>query len=98
MGRNEQLLTGHQLLFIVSGMKKPLERAVEVVGSQAALAKKLGVTPQHVWNWLNRDERVPAEQVLGIERATIDVTTGEPRVTRFDLRPDLYPPDERVAA
>ena len=72
-------------------MKTPLERAVLAVGSQAALAKAIGVKPQHVWNWLNRDSRVPAERVLEIERAT------EGQVTRHDLRPDLYPPQEQAA-
>lgn len=72
-------------------MKKPLQRAVQVAGSQAALAKKLGVTPQHVWNWLNRDEKVPAEQAIPIETAT------EGKVSRHDLRPDLYP-DPQAAA
>lgn len=68
----------------------PLERAIEIVGSQAELAKALGVKPQHVWNWLHRDNKVPAEQVLPIEKAT------DGKVTRHDLRPDLYP-KEKVA-
>lgn len=70
---------------------KALEKAIEIVGTQAELARALGVTPQHVWNWLNRDEKVPAEQVIPIERAT------EGKVKRHDLRPDLYP-KERAAA
>lgn len=70
-------------------MKTPLERAIAVVGTQAALAKKLGVKPQHVWNWLNRDKKVPAEQVIPIEEAT------DGKVSRHELRSDLYP---RVAA
>ena len=72
-------------------MKTPLERAVLAVGSQAALAKAIGVKPQHVWNWLNRDSRVPAEQVLAIERATAG------SVKRNELRPDLYPAQEQAA-
>lgn len=66
-------------------MNRPLQKAIDAVGTQAALAKALGVKPQHVWNWLNRDRRVPAEQVLPIESAT------DGRVTRHELRPDLYP-------
>lgn len=62
-----------------------LERAINRVGSQAALAKALKVKPQHVWNWLNRDKKVPAEMVIPIETAT------EGEVTRHQLRPDLYP-------
>lgn len=62
----------------------PIERAIDAVGSQAALAKALKVSPQHVWNWLNRDKRIPAEQVLPIEAAT------EGKVTRHELRPDIF--------
>lgn len=71
-------------------MASALERAVKTMGSQSALAKAIGVTPQHVWNWLNRDKEVPAEQAIPIEEATGG------KVTRHDLRPDLYP-HERAA-
>jgi DNA-binding transcriptional regulator YdaS (Cro superfamily) len=73
----------------------PIERAIEIVGSQAALAEKAGVTPQAVNQWITKN-RVPVERVLAIEAATVDETTGEPRVTRYDLRPDIY--GERAAA
>lgn len=53
--------------------------------SQAELARKLGVSPGMVWQWLNDHRRIAAEQVLPIERAT------DGKVTRHDLRPDLYP-------
>jgi DNA-binding transcriptional regulator YdaS (Cro superfamily) len=72
-------------MFMLVAMKEVLERAIHAVGSQAALAKAIGVKPQHVWNWLNRDKRVPAEQVLAIEAATGG------KVSRHELRPDLYP-------
>ena len=64
---------------------EPLSRAVEILGSQSALARACGKAQGHVWWWLNRSKRVPAEQVLVIERAT------KGRVTRHELRPDLYP-------
>ncbi len=80
-----------------------LKRAIAIVGSQAELARRVAastgnpkVKQAHVWNWLNRDEEVPAEVVLAIEAATVDEKTGRPRVLRNDLRPDLYP--ENVAA
>jgi DNA-binding transcriptional regulator YdaS (Cro superfamily) len=69
-------------------MKSPLEKAIDAVGSQAELAKALGVKPQHVWNWLHRDDKVPAEQVLPIENATGG------KVSRHELRPDLYPKEQ----
>ena len=58
-----------------------LEKAVELCGSQAALARKVGVSPQAIQKW---KKRVPAERVLDIEEATGGV------VTRYDLRSDLY--------
>ena len=68
-----------------------LERAIEVAGSQAELARRIGgnVKQAHVWNWLNRDGQIPAEMVLLIETATAG------KVKREELRPDLYP-RERV--
>jgi DNA-binding transcriptional regulator YdaS (Cro superfamily) len=70
---------------MISIMDSPLERAVQIAGGQTALADACGVKQGHVWHWLNRAKRVPAEQVLKIERATAGA------VTRHDLRPDLYP-------
>lgn len=77
------------------------ERAVEVCGGQAALARKLTeitgkeVTQQRIWNIINRSQKVPAELVLATERATAGM--GEDKtVTRHDLRPDLYPVDDGV--
>lgn len=64
-----------------------MQRAVRIVGGQAALARACGkgCRQQHVWNWLNRDRQIPAEFVLAIERATGG------QVTRHQLRPDIYP-------
>jgi TorA maturation chaperone TorD len=62
-----------------------LAAAVDLVGGQAKLARILGVTQPNVWHWLHKSERVPGEYVLKIEEATGG------RITRHDLRPDLYP-------
>jgi len=62
---------------------KYLQLAVKAAGGQTALAREIGVTQKHIWNWLNRDEKVPAEHVLAIEEAT--------GVSRHHLRPDIYP-------
>lgn len=82
-------------------MKKPLQRAIDMVGSQAELARRVAsftkndkVSPQHIWNWLNRDKHVPDWSVLALEAATADERTGRPRVLRHDFRPDLYPEDQ----
>jgi DNA-binding transcriptional regulator YdaS (Cro superfamily) len=71
--------------------KAALKKAVELVKGQAEMARKLSelmetpVRQQHVWNWLNRDAELPAEYVIPMERATAG------KVSRHDLRPDLYP-------
>jgi len=59
-----------------------LNTAIEFVGSQASLAKKLGVEPAVVFHWKTRG--VPAKHCRKIE----EVTEGE--VTASDLRPDIF--------
>lgn len=74
-----------------------IKRAIKVAGGLTELAKRIGVSPQVVANWRARGAKgVPAERVLDVERATIDEETGAPRVTRHDIRSDLYP-RERAA-
>lgn len=69
-----------------------LRRAIEIAGSQANLARLIGKKPGHVWAWLHRDQRVPAEVCRAIERAT------DGRVKRHELRPDIFDaPGEAVA-
>jgi DNA-binding transcriptional regulator YdaS (Cro superfamily) len=69
---------------------KALQRAVAIVGSQNALAKALTeatghrVYQSHVYKWLN-GRRLPAEWCIPIERVTNCM------VTRYELRPDIYP-------
>ncbi|MBL8807517.1 MAG: molecular chaperone TorD family protein [Rhodospirillales bacterium] len=76
-------------------MREALSKAVELVGGQTQLARLLGVKQSHVWHWLNRAERLPAEFVLPIENATGG------QVNRHMLRPDLFPdssaPHARIA-
>lgn len=64
----------------------PLERAIQAAGTGRALAVLLGVTPMAVSYWKTRG--VPARQAIPIEKAT--------GVSRHELRPDLYPTDEKV--
>lgn len=66
----------------------PIEKAVQLVGGQSALAisiqhKHPNVRQQHVWKWL-RAKRVPLEYVPAIEQATGG------QVTRYQLRPDFF--------
>lgn len=62
-----------------------LEKAIEVAGGQAALAKICKTSQPRIWNWLHRDKKIPAEYVLTIEKLT--------GVSRHELRPDIYPLD-----
>lgn len=66
-------------------MNIQIKRAVEILGSQSALAQACGVKQGHVWNWLNRDKVIRLENALLIERATNGA------VTKEQLRPDLFP-------
>lgn len=66
-------------------MQRPIVIAVEVLGSQSALARAIGVSQQRVAYWLNQAKRgVPAEHVHAIEQATGG------RVTAAQLRPDIF--------
>lgn len=62
-----------------------LQRAIDIAGSQRALAAAIGKKQGHVWDWLNLRRHVPAEMAIPIEAAVGG------RVTRHELRPDLYP-------
>ena len=64
-------------------MTKHILRAAKIVGTQAALAQELSITPAAVTNWLFRNTKVPAEYCPTIER----VTGG--RVRCEQLRPDV---------
>lgn len=65
-----------------------LDRAIDVAGGVAQLARKIGISQPSVSNWI----RVPAQRVVAVEAAT--------GVPRAQLRPDLYnrpgSPDEPV--
>lgn len=69
--------------------QRALVEAVRLAGGQSAMARLVGVAQPSVWKWLNRSTPLPAEHVLAIE-----VATG---VSRYDLRPDIYPRDEHPA-
>ena len=60
----------------------PAQRAAKAAGSQTALAKALGCTPQNVQRMCATGQ-IPAKHVIRIEKAT--------GISRHELRPDLYP-------
>ncbi|HEL8054147.1 TPA: helix-turn-helix domain-containing protein [Escherichia coli] len=65
-----------------------LSEAIAIAGSQTELARKLTVScgrlvkQQHVWNWLKRQKRPPANITVFIEKCT--------GVSRERLRPDIF--------
>lgn len=69
----------------------PIQRAAEKAGGQSALARLVGgITPQAVQKWCETGV-VPAERVLQVEAAVNGA------VTRYELRPDIYPLPDKAA-
>jgi DNA-binding transcriptional regulator YdaS (Cro superfamily) len=67
-----------------------LMRAIKMAGGQHALARICGgrVDQPHVHRWLYFNKKcTPAEYVLLIEKSLFG------QVTRYELRPDIYPAD-----
>lgn len=60
----------------------PIQKACEIVGSQANMARILGVSPSVVNQWVKEIRPVPAEYCMPIVTATKNV------VTCFDLLPN----------
>lgn len=56
-----------------------LEKAIEIAGGQAVLARRLNLPPQNIHNWTKR-EGVPDRYVLAVEQVT--------GVSRHELCPD----------
>lgn len=80
-----------------------IQKAVEIVGGQTALARKIGRSQGLIWMWCSGRLPVPAKYCRPIEDL-IATTVAEqvkagrvtacevPRlsVTRYDLRPDVF--------
>lgn len=76
-----------------------LEKAISAAGGPAELARFITehqepITAQAICDW----KRCPPKRVLIVERATGTDGHGRPRVSRHELRPDMYPPEELAAA
>lgn len=63
---------------------EPLNRAIDIVGSQTAFGRLLGVSQMSVSRWSRGLVAFPPEHVLTVERET--------GVSRHELRPDVYGP------
>jgi DNA-binding transcriptional regulator YdaS (Cro superfamily) len=73
--------------------KALIRRALKLYGgSQTKLAEAMGCTQQQVWFLLERSKGVSAEMALAVERATGG------KVTRKELRPDLFGTEPEQAA
>ncbi len=67
-------------------MLEKCEEAKQKAGGPSALAVKLGgLTSQAVSQW----KRIPAGRVIAVEQIT--------GISRHDLRPDLYPVENKAA-
>lgn len=60
---------------------------VKAAGGAAALARYFGIKTQAICQW----SRIPAERVIPIERLL------DGKITRHQMRPDLYPPEDSVS-
>lgn len=65
-----------------------IERAVAAAGGVQALAQKWDIKRQAIEKWI-KHKRLPPKRVLALE--------AESGVSRHELRPDLYPLDDRAA-
>lgn len=79
--------------------EEALQKAVEIVGGQTALANVLSdktgrsIRQQHIWNWLNRDGGLPAAYAPLVQSLCEELGEG---ISCCDLCPDFYPADETV--
>lgn len=60
-----------------------LEKAISLLGSRSALARKIGYTPQLVGMMVNGQARISAEVAMAVQIAT------DHAVMVYELRPDL---------
>lgn len=67
-----------------------LAAAVRKAGSQSAFGRLIGKRQSVVNDWLREDRPLPAEYVRQVEQ--------ELGISRHELRPDIYPPEEYAAS
>ncbi|MBH0088623.1 YdaS family helix-turn-helix protein [Pseudoalteromonas sp. NSLLW218] len=66
-----------------------LQKAISTLGGQVKLADAINTSQQNVSNWL-RTGKVSPDKVILIEKVT--------GVSRYELRPDIYPLEESKQA
>ena len=85
------LLPGNSNAILRPAMTTPLLIAIDIAGSQAALAQQIEAAPQFVSHWVTGRRPIPARYALAIERFT------EGKVTAHQLLPGVFPPDQQAA-
>jgi len=65
----------------------PVQKAIDLAGSQTALGQLVGVKQQTVYCWLTKFGHIPVKHVLRLEKLF------KGRLTRHEMRPDIYPPE-----
>ena len=63
---------------------KPIDKAIEIFGTQTALAEAIGATQPFVSQWVRNERPVSPKFARKIEEVTNGV------VTRYQLRPDVF--------
>lgn len=61
-----------------------IKKAIDVLGSQAELARAIGKSGPFIHGMLHNNKAVPAALCIGIEAASGGA------VTRYELRPDVF--------
>lgn len=64
---------------------KELQKAIKICGGVSALARLIGTSRQHIYNWISRDKKVSGEFCIPLEKAT------KGKTSRHKYRSDLYP-------
>ena len=75
--------------------KRALRQAIGFFGSQAKLAKTIGVSRQRINYWLNRDNEIPYRFALAIESATQGTVSHRQLLLESEeviLKPRVLPP------
>ena len=74
------------------GKERPIDQVVRLAGGQAELARRCNTSQPRIWQCIHRNQRIPADLVIPFEKAVKGL------VTRFQLRPDLYPYEANAIA
>lgn len=73
-------------------IRKQIEKAISITGSQQKLAEKVGCSQQYISLLARSAVKVSAEMALAFDRAT------DGKVSKHTLRPDIFGKPVREAA